>query len=542
MSYAPLVLLLSPELICMFRSWSDNNLTIGCKECHTKGTIVTRLFENENDTIDSTISLGFIGVKATFDIEVKADASASYSVNLFTSNTPIGLGWHGFSVGIVFYLDLVIALTAEVDLQAGFTLQLPEDALLEAKLFGGDLTHLTFDGTTVSSLPITVWSGNATLTADLQLRAQVGVETDIQELGVGAGAELGIYANMVEFGVAVASSNECALETEEWVNLNVGAYAELDVEVAWMTFGVVPTVSTTLFAAPTWTQCWDGPIASGLEAMIHGTATSTSMSTASAIAAVTAVPSSSKGRFVPSSGHASSVASFNYANSSAHHAASAFAQYSTTATTTAITTATTTTYTITSCAASVANCPTAYQQTIVATGVFAPRSSSSASPLAVLAQTTAANLTALATPVVQTYVPPSTLIVVAIKTITAQAHYAPTVATSTLAVSTATSPSAPDTTTTTADAASSGCNALVSLSPLEAALGAFESALGIFEAAVEAEKTAHGSAGSSSACGLSVSTVTASFWQTQTMTVYQPTTVTVDLVIMTVYASPSTTA
>lgn len=463
-------------------------------------------------------------------------------MNLFTSNTPIGLGWDGFSVGVVFYLDLVIALTAEVDLQAGFTLQLPEDALLEAKLFGGDLTNLTFDGTTVNSLPITIWSGNATLTADLQLRAQVGVETDIKELGIGAGAELGIYANMVEFGVAVASSNDCALETEEWVNLNVGAYAEFDVEVAWMTIGVVPTVSTTLLAAPTWTQCWDGAIASGLEGMLHGAATSTS--TASAIAAVTAAPSST-GRLVPSGGHASSVASHNFANSSAPaHAAAAGAQYNTSTSAIAIATATTTTYTITSCAASVANCPTSYQQTIIATGVVPARSSSSASPLAVLTPTMAPNLTVQATPVVQTFVPPSTLTIVAIKTVTAQAHYAPAVAASTV-VSTATSPSAPVVTTT--GAASSGCNALAStadlasLSPLEAAFGAFESALGIFEAAMEAEKTAD-SAGSSTACGLSVSTVTASFWQTQTMTVYQPTTVTAELVTMTVYAAPSTSA
>lgn len=119
------------------------------------------------------------------------------------------------------------------------------------------LTHHDSDGASSKSLPITVATGSgATFKADLRLRVQVGAEAAIDSFGIGAGAAMGIYANLVEFVAEIETTPTCALETREWFDLNAGAYARLDVVVDYKTLGLVPTVSTTLLSAPTLTQCW----------------------------------------------------------------------------------------------------------------------------------------------------------------------------------------------------------------------------------------------------------------------------------------------
>jgi hypothetical protein len=79
------------------------------------------------------------------------------------------------------------------------------------------------------ALPVTVISGHATFKADLRLRVQAGAEASLPFFDIGAGAVVGIYANLIEFVAVVDETPTCPLETEIWWDLNVGAYAHLDV-------------------------------------------------------------------------------------------------------------------------------------------------------------------------------------------------------------------------------------------------------------------------------------------------------------------------
>lgn len=123
------------------------------------------------------------------------------------------------------------------------------------------------NGIQSKALPLTINTNGTTATvkAALQLRAEVGVEaaTDAIPLPglpkLGAGAELGVFVNLVELvgqlGVDAEADPLCQLEARESVDLSVGAFLNLDVQAGGKTFGAVPTVSTTLFAGPTVTQC-----------------------------------------------------------------------------------------------------------------------------------------------------------------------------------------------------------------------------------------------------------------------------------------------
>ncbi|KAK7917966.1 hypothetical protein PG985_009840 [Apiospora marii] len=237
-------------------------LAITCIDCETKGSITANLWE---DLLHPSLRLQFNQFEAYILLGLNASASTTVSVNLFASNSPIGLHYPGLSVGVVFFVDLVFSLNAHIDMSGGFYVKLADEAFLQASIFKGDVSDYFFDGASSKSLPITVATGSgATFKADLRLRVQVGAEAAIDTFGIGAGAAMGIYANLVEFVAEIETTPTCALETREWFDLNAGAYARLDVVVDYKTLGLVPTVSTTLLSAPTLTQCWIPGQSSGL--------------------------------------------------------------------------------------------------------------------------------------------------------------------------------------------------------------------------------------------------------------------------------------
>lgn len=107
-------------------------------DCYTKGTVTASL--TDEDIIDPSVRLDFSGVEAYVELELDITAGAAYAVNLFATESPIGLGFPGLNVGIVFYVDLVFSLTEEIDLTGGFYVKLADDAYLEASVFGGVIT------------------------------------------------------------------------------------------------------------------------------------------------------------------------------------------------------------------------------------------------------------------------------------------------------------------------------------------------------------------------------------------------------------------
>ncbi|KAH8910316.1 hypothetical protein BR93DRAFT_957275 [Coniochaeta sp. PMI_546] len=446
-------------------SWVDHDdagvtesvsLAVTCIDCYTRGTVIAKL--TDEDIINPTVRLEFSGVEAYVDMEVAMSAGASYAVNLFASTSPIGLGFPGLSVGVVFYVDLVFSLTEQIDLQGGFYVKLADSAYLEASVFGGDITDHFFDGLSSKSLPVTVKAGRATFKADLRLRVQCGAEAEI--LGIGAGAELGIYANIIEFVAVLDSTPTCALQSTEWWDLNVGAFAHFDVVVDYTTIGAIPTVSTTLLSAPTFTQCWleigGSPAETG--GYLTQTATTISVSTSGSTTTLSAtvtspaetgyseastkitVPSITSGPSLSESGSSSS-SSFKFPLTNSSTAAGGDDLVTSTVYTTTV-------FTVTSCAASVVNCPASYQKEVLVTQtidvyttvcpataiVTQPSSISSAAPSA---STTSSGETSTATvhiitdvvvlvpcasPVIETFVPASTIIPVTVHQVTATVY------------------------------------------------------------------------------------------------------------------------
>ncbi|KAI0402731.1 hypothetical protein F4802DRAFT_617441 [Xylaria palmicola] len=262
-------------------AWSDTQpgssehakLSVTCLDCATHGTVTATV--TDKHFLHPLLRIGFSGVSAYALLGVEASAGQTFSLNLFASQSPIGIGISGLDVGVVFFVDLVFSLSEAIDLSAGFQVTVPDDAYLEADIFKGDIDDSAFEGLNSQSLPVTVRSGKATFKADLRLRVQAGAEASIDLFDIGAGAVIGIYANIIEFVAVIDKSPTCDVEAEIWWDLNVGAYAHLDVVVDYTTLGPVPTVSTTLLAANTISSCLVvGPTTAALPATTSDAAAS----------------------------------------------------------------------------------------------------------------------------------------------------------------------------------------------------------------------------------------------------------------------------
>lgn len=93
----------------------------------------------DHDLFHPSLKLSFSGVQAYASLGVAASAGQTFSLNLFASESPIGIGITGLDVGVVFFVDLVFSLDEAIDLSAGFVVTVPDDAYVEADILGGDI-------------------------------------------------------------------------------------------------------------------------------------------------------------------------------------------------------------------------------------------------------------------------------------------------------------------------------------------------------------------------------------------------------------------
>lgn len=344
---------------------AEVDLVVKCNEGYTKGDITATV---SLEDLVPALSLSLKDIEAYLDLDLYVGVATTIAVNLFTPVDPIKLPIAGIELSALVYVDLVLSLDAAIDVTAGVYVKLTEEALLEIDILKGEILKADFTGLAVRTLPIEVRVGCARLQADLRVRIQAGIEAEVDindliPLGIdipeiGAGLELGVYANLVEYVGLFCDTPSCPL-SEESYGLNVGVAAELDVEVGdLIDLDLAPTVSIGLLTLPTTTHCQQSGGHTLLTLPPIGIATGN-------------VPQASGSAPIPV-GHGSGFPSASITGSGSGAQPSGPAGTATTAQGSDLITSTvrsTATYTYTSCAASVVNCPASYQseQTVVKT-------------------------------------------------------------------------------------------------------------------------------------------------------------------------------
>jgi len=105
---------------------------------------IIHFFEDPVDAVveafDLNVKVDLQNVGGHFNFNVKAAATGSYSIPIFSSQTPAGMAIsEDVSFGLIFYIDLVFSLTAGVDLDAGFEFSFPDGAFITVDPISGHI-------------------------------------------------------------------------------------------------------------------------------------------------------------------------------------------------------------------------------------------------------------------------------------------------------------------------------------------------------------------------------------------------------------------
>lgn len=335
-----------------------------------------------------------------------------------------GLAEIGIDAG--FALDLIFSVSAAIDIESTFNVFFPEGSFIEVNIFDKEIVKQEITGLVVESVPLSI-GAEIDLSEDIQLdvvlRLRTGLaissELDIVGLDLGAGAEVAIWLDIFKYTTTYregSSGSECS--AAEIFALTAGVAVELDVEIGELELGLAPSVIITLASSTAttstvtigegsqwqwgWRQTANGGNGNGIESGAAGNGTqiggsgsgssgsSGSGSSGSGSGSGSGSDASSPENSSPEgsspesgsdnsspqagndgqgAGSGSPTTTVSLTGSGANptssadalaHGGSGLPEGMTTSTLT-----TTNTYTITSCAASVTNCPNSYTQQIV---------------------------------------------------------------------------------------------------------------------------------------------------------------------------------
>jgi hypothetical protein len=85
----------------------------------------------------------FDALELYLDLDLKMNAGATYTLNLFTSKTEAGFSIPNLEAGAIFSVTLILISKAEVDISGGIHLKLDDGLALDLELFNKDTSGIT---------------------------------------------------------------------------------------------------------------------------------------------------------------------------------------------------------------------------------------------------------------------------------------------------------------------------------------------------------------------------------------------------------------
>jgi hypothetical protein len=86
----------------------------------------------------------FDGLELYMEINTILSGGATYTINLYTSQTPIGfrLG-DELTVGVIFSIDLILSVEAQIDISTGFHILLNDGIAIDLHMFDKNVSSIT---------------------------------------------------------------------------------------------------------------------------------------------------------------------------------------------------------------------------------------------------------------------------------------------------------------------------------------------------------------------------------------------------------------
>jgi hypothetical protein len=90
------------------------------------------------------LNFQFDGMELYMEIDTTLSSGATYTLNLYTSKTPIGFAVaEELLVGVVFSVDLILSVESEVDISSGFHILLNDGVAIAIPMFDQNISSIT---------------------------------------------------------------------------------------------------------------------------------------------------------------------------------------------------------------------------------------------------------------------------------------------------------------------------------------------------------------------------------------------------------------
>lgn len=96
------------------------------------------------DIPESELQFQFDNLELYMQVDTILSGGATYTINLYTSKSEIGFAvTKDLFVGVVFTVDLILAVEAEIDISSGFHIQLNDGISINLPLFNNNVSSIT---------------------------------------------------------------------------------------------------------------------------------------------------------------------------------------------------------------------------------------------------------------------------------------------------------------------------------------------------------------------------------------------------------------
>lgn len=233
------------------------HLGLNIKEAQVEGDIAIEALEDFIS--EPNLRLDLAGVKAYFELDISADAALYQTVELVASpHLNVDAGLLEVTLGAAFALDLIVAVDAAIDVSAGFYLAFQEGDFIDISILTKDIVDSKLEGLVTKALPVGVGaevdlSAEIEVQLGLRLRSHVVVEAGVDLLGLdvlNAGAEVAIWADLMTHTIVLVETDDCLLSVDNKFALALGIAVDLSVEVLdILDISLAPEVTITLATA-----------------------------------------------------------------------------------------------------------------------------------------------------------------------------------------------------------------------------------------------------------------------------------------------------
>ncbi|KAI0458224.1 hypothetical protein F5B21DRAFT_460250 [Xylaria acuta] len=198
-------------------------------------------------------------------LDTVLSAGTTYTLNLYSSNTPIGLSIDSETfVGVIVSIDLVLGVDADIDISSGLHIKVDDGMALDLSLFSQNVSRVAFNGGSFEFLPVTVQSASGVLTARLRVGMHAGISQEFDQFSgfipVSTGTEVVVYADLAEFttnitAVPEGDDNDCQLRVQQVYQLALGAAAGATLAIGPQTWGPDPSTKIPIFYTTLADEC-----------------------------------------------------------------------------------------------------------------------------------------------------------------------------------------------------------------------------------------------------------------------------------------------